>query len=875
MLKNATQMVLKVQQQGVFFKICLLTLFFMAATFVPVPAVSFGAALILVIVLPGFQILRWLGLYADWREARTIILAVAAGILGSPVVVYWASKFLGFNRPVVFLALFLFIIGLAGLNRWRPVAGRNPKPLLDTRRQYVLLSLLLAGLAVGIVIPYVRGYTAAGVYPVEMADWFKHYGVSWSIRYTGVPPVDIFFYGDPARGRLSYYYFFHLTVATLDLLHSGPSSIYLSFAILTLATSLSFVGVFYLLAQRVLANTKAALWSVLFATVIGGLDVIPMIPYCIEQFKKKFTGGPFDIILFALSTHIDSWSPAPYLRLNALYVLYIWVPQHVTGLLAFFLGLYFFREIRYRIRLLTALPLLLLTVLGHSAWIAMVSFVCVALYALYDVGKRWRDGNKVDAQRVFGGYALVAFCFLVISSPFLLELIGPNAPKSGIVFEIPQSGDWLVPFKTYFSDTPWTRLLDLPVHYFFEFGALLVCGLGGLWLFKTNRRQEPLMPLFLLALITGFLVISFFASGRAWVSLGFTLNNDLGMRAIMPAQAILALFSGYFWVNLPKLRFMGWLKVFISTFIGGIMVLGIMAVGWEGWAMGLAKYFKPPRIDTATYQAFQAMPAFTEPLAIVKHRTHDNASSYQLEFAARPPGFFTVEAAVFHPDLREVGYQFGLSRFAYLNRLPVWSYQMFREMYANYVYLGPADRTLDLYPEKFENSTFFEKVYAQDGIDIYKVKNLPLDQLQARFDPTGVQFMGYIIDKSPVYPGGFQTSSPRALVTAWQLEQPVKQNYTVYVHFTRPDGTVIGQADHQLWTWANQAEGPTSTWPAGKIYLDITPLPKEVLGSPVPLQIGIGLWVPETGEYLQAQPVNLTLDPNHRLVIGTLEPTGF
>lgn len=479
----------------------------------------------------------------------------------------------------------------------------------------------------------------------------------------------------------------------------------------------------------------------------------------------------------------------------------------------------------------------------------------------------------MGAFRLFGGYALIALGLLLISLPLLREMTGPDAPKSGLAFEVPLTGSWplLTPFKTYFGSSLATRLLDLPVHYLFEMGAVLVCGLAGLWLFR-RRRDEPLLPFFGLTVLTGFAVISLVASGRSWVSLGFVLNNDLGMRAIMPAQATLALFAGYFAASLSTLALArGW-KVLLKSLMGVMMVLGVLAVLWEVWAMGGAKYLRPPRLDPPTYQALQAMPTVTEPLAVVKHRTHDNASAYQLMFADRSPGFFTVEAAVFHPDLTQVIYQFGLSRFAFLNRLPLWSYQMFREMYADYVYVGPDDRSADLYPEKFENPTYYENVYRQGDIAIYKVRDLPLHQQQARFVPAGIEFMGHIMDQSPVYPLGFQTDVPQALVTAWRLEQPVTQDFTVYIHFIDPAGQVIAQADHQLWTWAGEGEGPTSGWAAGRTYLDIIPLPPEVLAASTPLQIGIGLWVPQTGEYQQVEPVDLTLDAGQRLIIGTIEP---
>lgn len=845
------------------------------AALVPLPLLSFPAALTLLALLPGLQIVRALGLSAGWREGRTLVLAAASGLLTSPVAIYLASLVFGFNRPLLFVIPLALALGLAWLNDRRPLPSRPPEPLVGRRRQGLLLGALLAILGLALLLPYLEGRGPAGLYPVEMADWFKHYGVAWSIRHTGLPPADIFFYGDPNRGPLSYYYFFHLTTAALDALHGGPSSIYISFVLLTLVVTLCLALLLYLLALRLFQAVGPALAGLLFATLVGGLDIIPIIPYSFERFKQKFPGiPPTPAAIFLAADHVDGWTPATYLRLNSLYVHYLWVPQHVAGLLAFVLGLYLFREVPGRRRLVLFAPLLLVSMLGHSAWIALVGLACLGLYALLDLARRWRAGGRPALARALAAYALVAGAFLLVCLPLAREMLGPHAPRSGLALEIPLTSSWppLTPFKNAFGSGSLPRLLDLPLHYLVELGAGLVCGLAGLWLFRRHRRDEPLLPFFGLAVLVGFVTISFFASGRSWQHMGFTLNNDLGMRAILPAQAVLALFAGYFTARLPGLTLGRWPKIVLAAGTAVLVGLGLLTVAWEVWAMGGAKYFKPPRIDPATYAAFRAMPAVTEPLAVVKHRTHDNASAYQLMYGDRSPGFFTVEAAVFHPDLRQVIYQFGLSRYAFLNRLPVWSYQMFREMYADYVYLGPLDREPELYPDKFQNPTYYQPVYQAGDISIYRLADLPLDRRLARFAPAGIQFMGHIIDQAPVYPQGFNTTSPRALVTAWRLEQPVAQDFTVYVHFTRPDGQVAAQADHRLWSWANQAEGPTSTWAAGVTYLDIIPLPPEALVSPVPLQIGIGLWLPATGEYQQPETSELSFDPGQRLVIGVLEP---
>jgi hypothetical protein len=842
----------------------------------PVPIISYPAAFVVAFLLPGVQVARFLGLYSSWREGRTLILSIASGLLFSPILGYWVSIGLGFDRWLILAALALFSLGGAGVNALWPNAGRPGEPLCQSRRQYACFGVLLTVLSLGILLTYIEGYSAEGVYPVEMGDWFKHYGVAWSIRNTGVPPVDIFFYGDPSRERLSYYYFFHLSVAILDLLHGGETSIYHSSVVMVLATALSFVCVFYLLAGRVLRKTSAALWSLFCATVVGGLDIIPMIPRNIELFQKENPGAPLGPLAYFPADHIDNWAPAPYLRLNTLFATYIWVPQHVMALMAFVLGLYLIREVSNRRRLVTAAPFLLLTLIGHSAWIAMIAGLCILTCGLYHLWTRWRQAGRDAAVRTVGVYVLVGVAFLAISFPLLRDYSGPAAPKSGIVFEIPLTREWswLSPFKTQFSDTLLSRWLDIQLHYVWELGALLVCGIAGLWLFARRVRTEVLMPCFLAPIVIGFAAITFFASGRAWSSMGFTLNNDLGMRAIMPAQALLALFAGYFLAIWGEVRWHTLLKPVLSTVVGILIVLGVGAFLWEVCAMGVAKYLKPPRIDAPTYRAFQAMKIVTEPMSVVKHRTHDNASSYQLMFGDRSPGFFTVEAAVFHPDLREVAYQFGLSRFAYMNRLPTWSYQMFREMYADYVYVGAIDRDKDLSPEKFDNPTYYQPVYQEGDIAIYKVRDLEFGQVEARFTPANIEYLGHIIDEHPEYPIGFATRSPRALVTAWKLEQPVEQDFTVYVHFLEADGRVVAQTDHLLWSWSNQnqAEGPTSMWETGRMLLDIIPIPTEVLSSTVPLQIGIGLWVPEKGEYQQAEPVNLSLDAQGRLVIGTYRP---
>ena len=286
---------------------------------VPVPIISYPAAFVVAFVLPGIQVVRFLGLYSSWRDGRTFILSTASGLLFAPIVGYWVSISVGFDRWPILAALVLFSLVGAWVNAKWPNAGRQGEPLCQSRWHYACFGVLLTMLSLGILLTYIEGHSSAGVYPVEMGDWFKHYGVAWSIRNTGVPPVDVFFYGDPSRERLSYYYFYHLSVAILDLLHGGESSIYHASVVMVLATALSCVCVFYLVALNVLRRASAALWSLFCATLLGGLDVIPMIPRNIELFQKQNPDAPLGLLAYVPADHVDNWAPAPYLRLNTLF----------------------------------------------------------------------------------------------------------------------------------------------------------------------------------------------------------------------------------------------------------------------------------------------------------------------------------------------------------------------------------------------------------------------------------------------------------------------------------------------------------------------------------------------------------------------------
>jgi hypothetical protein len=387
-----------------------------------------------------------------------------------------------------------------------------------------------------------------------------------------------------------------------------------------------------------------------------------------------------------------------------------------------------------------------------------------------------------------------------------------------------------------------------------------------------------------LLLGAGLVTVSLFASGRGWEALGLILNNDLGLRALMPGQLVLALFAGYFvaWLMTRSTR-QGW-QVLLIGGLAVLIALGIAYSGWEFTAMGLAKYWTEPQLSSNVYQTLRTMPEVTQAqdkkFPVVQHRLHRNASRFQLSLGQRPVGYSTGEAVVFHQDVETLALAHELSRQAFDNGLPLRSYQMFHNLGADYIFVGPAEREALRHPEKYQHAQYFQPVFRRADYEIILVQPLPYDQepTQAAFDQGTVEFNGYFIDPAPVFPGDSATLAvsnqalvPKAFVSSWRLTGPTAKDYTVFIHFVDPEGNIIAQADHQLWAWDVKSEGPTSIWTPGLTHLDMVNIPPEALTDDTPLSIRLGLWLPDTGEQFPAETQLVATDEAGRLIVGELE----
>jgi hypothetical protein len=365
-------------------------------------------------------------------------------------------------------------------------------------------------------------------------------------------------------------------------------------------------------------------------------------------------------------------------------------------------------------------------------------------------------------------------------------------------------------------------------------------------------------------LVVGFGAITFFAAGRGYTEYGLTLNNDLGLRAVMPAQLALALFAGYYVARVTRQG--RWQFIIIIPLI----VLGLTSSLWEVLAMGVNKYKHPPQVPANVLQAFDELPQLTPRFSVVQHRIHDDFSRVQPGYADRFNGYYTSEAiSVSNVEPLDLALALELSKQAFDNTLAYRSYQMLLGLGADYVFVGPAEQRPEYTPEKFEYPLYFAPTYDGDDVAVYELQSLLPDEVQATFDGGAIEYLGYFIDPHGHTPGQEDRSVP-AFVSAWRLSHPTDKNYTAFIHLVDAESNIIAQADHQLWAWDVKTEGPTSVWTPGIPHLDMAPIPENVLAASGPLTIRLGLWLSDTGQHFWVESSMLDVDESGRLVIGEL-----
>jgi len=419
--------------------------------------------------------------------------------------------------------------GGLGLTALRP-ALRDLRGPLD--RPALALGALWLGIVTYALIDLDTG--TALRQPLTVIDLVKHAALTRAIAAHGLPPVDPFF----ARPeRAGYYYYFYTLTALVDWAGGRLVDGRTAFAGLAAWTGIALLG----LLDRLLAATGLARdvsprllrRAVLVLVPAGGLDILLVL-------LDRAASGFWIPIPEWLNEQVVNWPTS-----------LVWVPHHVAGALAGWLGLLVLAERADRPRpdrradivgIVTA-ALAFAACAGLSVWVCLGTAAAAGIWlALLGFERRWHDAARLGAAGLLSA---------VLAAPYLLGILANRTDTGGTIrFAIRRFG----PLEQI-DDGPGLdllRLILLPMNYYVALGVFA----GGALLFwKVVPRREAH------ASEAGRLLGGFVRSA--------ILYNDLGARVVLLAQV-----SALVWTVVALTRISPGARLRLSGSLGALLLLG-------------------------------------------------------------------------------------------------------------------------------------------------------------------------------------------------------------------------------------------------------------------------------------------------------------
>ncbi len=471
------------------------------------PPIAAPAMLLLLCYLPGRIGVQAAGLAASWDTAGRVVLSVALSLAVAPVLLN-ALWHLGNTPWLLLTSIWLTVsVGLWLAERRFP---ETPASFAPTLRLFDegFTCIIAAALAILVTFVTVGPYwpTELHGYPVPslIHDFVKHHAVLFSLERRPLPLGDPF-YADGAAGPVYYYHFFYLIPATVRAVAGGPD-IELAFGIQSALVAIVTAAMFYLTVKRFTRGDRPAILGALLATVIGGLDIIPVL--CMRQ----------PVVT------LDAWADHT-VRIHNFLTQMIWSPQNISGVLMALVGVYILSLKGWWKGWFVMGPLLIAAIVGSSVWVALVVLAGTVVFVLLDLVPA--GGPPISAVRRALGAAGVAVPALVLSAPSLLGYAEMSRRLGkGLTTLWPHQSHALL--GRLVQPGILANLLDLPWLLALELGPLVLFPLllpGTIW--KRAWRDRGLR----LLLICGIVAIAGFVTFRSH----FTYN-DFGQKTMLVAM---------------------------------------------------------------------------------------------------------------------------------------------------------------------------------------------------------------------------------------------------------------------------------------------------------------------------------------------------
>jgi len=339
----------------------------------------------------------------------------------------------------------------------------------------------------------------------------------------GLPPVDPAFGAAGAPGQLFYYYLWHFSAAQLALpLHVSGWEADIALTWFTAFASLSLLmGVAVWLSKQ----STAAIWVVGLAAAASLRKVLSWIfgTYALEPFLAPPTG--FAGWLFQAA----------------------WAPQHLMSASCVVAAMLLVARYARRQSVLLLLTLVLVVVAGFesSTYVGGIAFAIATLVCAPVLIAEIEPARRL---RFLAGLAVAAVLVLCLAAPFLHNQIVAVAERSGggpiVVRHFAVLGEMFPAVLRRTLDWPAYWLVLLPI----EFPAIYLAGSLALVAMLRNAAMKPekLAVATLAGLAGAGLVVSWLLASRVGD------NNDLGLRAVLPALSVLIAAAAAGMMLLPR-----------------------------------------------------------------------------------------------------------------------------------------------------------------------------------------------------------------------------------------------------------------------------------------------------------------------------------
>lgn len=336
---------------------------------------------------------------------------------------------------------------------------------------------------------------------LTIVDTVKHAAVIAELARQGLPLHDPFF---ARSGIAGYYYYFYIGPALVDWLGGQLIDARAAFAAASFVTLLAFPAMLFRLAEAARLIPEGArprfLRLLVFLCCISGFDLLPGLAIA----------GMTGITL----PQLDWWSEEVRWVLTSI----LWVPHHMTAIVAVFTGCLLLAEGGPSPRVARAViaGFAFATAFGCSVWVALAAAAVLVLWWLYE----WRESGLRSA----GLLPLSGVAALLLVLPQLHDIVSGRS-MSGWPLGLWIRGVGLGAAQPHSIAEALAHLALIPGAYIVEFG---IFGLGATAYLARGgfgqTRSTPIGRLLLVGACAGLLLATFVRS--------VIIYNDFGWRAM-------------------------------------------------------------------------------------------------------------------------------------------------------------------------------------------------------------------------------------------------------------------------------------------------------------------------------------------------------